>query len=346
MNTFGERLKLTTFGESHGPAIGGVIDGMPAGLKIDMKRVQRMVDRRRPGTGPTVTARREADKVEVLSGIYEGVTLGTPIGFIVRNQNQHSGDYESLRHTYRPSHADYTYTQKYGIRDHRGGGRASARETVARVVAGAIAMQVLEGLNIAIEARVASVGHIVIESEDDMIAAREMIVEAKNAYDSLGGVIACSISGDLLGLGDPVFGKLQSRLAAAMLSIPAVKGFEYGMGFEGCALRGSEVIDEFDVTSDGRVVTATNHSGGIQGGIANGMPIEMRVAFKPVASISRPLHTVNDRGERVIINTTGRHDPCVVERAVPIVESMAALVILDAVLCDAASVLDSSVSCQ
>ncbi len=341
MNTFGERLRLTTFGESHGPAIGGVIDGMPAGLKIDLAQVQRMVDRRRPGTGPTVTARKEPDRVEILSGIYEEVTLGTPIGFIVRNQNQRSGDYEQQRHTFRPSHADYTYERKYGIRDHRGGGRASARETVARVVAGAIAMQVLSGLNIEVEAQVASIGPLAIESEEDMQAARDMILEARSEQDSLGGVIACRISGDIVGLGDPVFGKLQSRLAAAMLSIPAVKGFEYGMGFEGASLRGSEVIDEFDIAPDGQIVTMTNYSGGIQGGIANGMPIEMRIAFKPVASIARPLRTVNDRGEKEIITTTGRHDPCVVERAVSIVESMAALVILDAVLCDAASVLES-----
>ena len=351
MNTFGQIYRLTSFGESHGPAVGGVIDGMPAGVTIDPDAVQRELDRRRPGQSDIVTARRESDRVEILSGVYEGRTLGTPIGFIVRNSDSHSDDYENLRHVYRPSHADYTYSVKYGLRDHRGGGRSSARETVARVVGGAFARQALAGLGVSIHAYTSAVGTVTLDvpadrldlnmtesnavrcPDPDTAAEMERLIKAvKTEGDTVGGIVTCVIDGVPAGLGEPVFGKLHARLAEAMMSINAAKGFDYGMGFDGTAMRGSEVNDIFEPTDDGRITTRTNHSGGIQGGISNGARITMRVAFKPVATLLREIETVDDEGRKTVLKMRGRHDPCVVPRAVPIVEAMAAMTILDAVL--------------
>ena len=352
MNTFGHNLRLTTFGESHGPAIGGIIDGMPPGIAIDLGEVQHQLDRRRPGQSYITTSRVEADRVEILSGMLDGTTTGTPIGFTIANTSHRSGDYDEMRHNFRPSHADYTYTAKYGLRDHRGGGRASARETAARVVGGAFARQVLSLHGISIVAYTSQIGHIalpphhatpattdIIDSNPvrcpDQQTARLMhrlILDTKQAGDSLGGIVSCIVTGLPPGVGEPIFGKLQASLAAAMMSIPAAKGFDYGMGFAGAACLGSEMIDQFDITPDNTITTLTNHSGGIQGGISNGMPVTMRVAFKPVATLLRELPTVNDRHERVTIHARGRHDPCVVPRAVPVVEAMAALAILDAML--------------
>lgn len=351
MNTFGQIYRLTSFGESHGPAVGGVIDGMPAGVTIDLDAVQHELDRRRPGQSDIVTARRESDRVEILSGVYEGRTLGTPIGFIVRNSDSHSDDYENLRHVYRPSHADYTYDIKYGLRDHRGGGRSSARETVARVVGGAFARQALAGLGVSIHAYTSAVGTVTLDVPADRLdlsltesnavrcpdpataAEMERLIKAVKAEgDTVGGIVTCVIDGVPAGLGEPVFGKLHARLAEAMMSINAAKGFDYGMGFDGAAMRGSEVNDIFEPTDDGRITTRTNHSGGIQGGISNGARITMRVAFKPVATLLREIETVDDEGRKTVLKMRGRHDPCVVPRAVPIVEAMAAMTILDAVL--------------
>ena len=348
-NTFGNIFKVTTFGESHGPALGGVIDGMPAGITIDLEEVQRQLARRRPGQSAIVTARDEKDKVEILSGLFEGVTTGQPIGFIVRNGDQHSSDYNEMKEVFRPSHADYTYTEKYGLRDHRGGGRSSARETVARVVAGAFAMQALASHGISIAAYTDSVGDISLGIEpenvdlskveisetrcpDEDVAGRmkELILDVKKEGDTIGGVVGCIIRGVPVGLGDPCFGKLQASLAAAMMSINAAKGFEYGMGFEGSRHRGTEMIDIFETDADGKVVTLSNHSGGIQGGISNGMPIYFKVAFKPVATLLREVHTIDRNHNEAVLKARGRHDPCVVPRAVPIVESMAAIVLLDA----------------
>lgn len=356
MNTFGRLFRLTSFGESHGAAIGGVIDGMPSNFDIDLDRVQQQLDRRRPGQSAIVTARNETDTVRVLSGIFEGKTLGTPIGFIIENADQHSNDYEPMRHAYRPSHADYTYQSKYGIRDFRGGGRSSARETASRVVAGAFARQVLETMGISICAFTSQVGNIVLDSAftpssaeevdsnivrcPDSATAAEMeklILEVKHRGDSVGGVVTCVITGVPVGLGDPVFGKLHARLAEAMMSINAAKGFDYGMGFAGAGMFGSESIDSFLTTPDGRVSTATNYSGGIQGGISNGEEIRFRVAFKPVATLLREVETIDDLGRELTLKAKGRHDPCVVPRAVPIVEAMAAMVILDAFLINRAS---------
>lgn len=324
MNTFGQILRLTTFGESHGPAMGGVLDGMPAGIPVDMELLQRFVDSRRPGQAPVASARDERDRVEVLSGIYQGKTLGTPIGFIVRNTDARSEDYEQISKCYRPNHADYTWQAKYGIRDPRGGGRASARETVARVVAGGIAMQTLETLGITVNARVVQVGEVTDESL--MEAA---IQDAAKEGDTLGGVVACTISGVPAGLGEPIFGKLHAQLAAAMMSIPSVHGFEYGDGFDMASKRGSEVVDQFVKCEDGTIGTLSNHSGGIQGGISNGEKITMRVAFKPVPALMREMPTVDHDGNPVTLHPRGRHDVCVLHRALPVVESMAALVILD-----------------
>ena len=330
MNTFGTLFRLTSFGESHGPAIGGVIDGMPAGISLDFEAVQAELDRRKPGQSAITTARKEDDKVEFLSGIFNGQTLGTPIGFIIRNTDTRSKDYSSVEHVYRPGHADYTYTAKYGLRDYRGGGRSSARETAVRVVAGALARQALNTLGIKVEAWVQSVG------TSDADHMEEAILEAKRNLDSLGGVVAARISGAPVGLGEPVFGKLQAMLASAMMSINAAKGFEYGLGFEHSRLRGSDTIDEFTF-EDGHVAAHNNFSGGIQGGISNGEPITFRVAFKPVASLARPVPTVDDYGNKVVLELKGRHDPCVVPRAVPIVEAMACMVILDAILLNRAA---------
>lgn len=341
-NSFGKMFKLTTFGESHGVAIGGVIDGCPAGLEIDIESVQNDLNRRRPGQSAIVTQRKEPDTVEFLSGIFEGRSTGTPIGFQIRNANQKSKDYSHIQDTYRPSHADYTYDEKYGVRDYRGGGRSSARETACRVVAGSIAKQLLQ--NISFNAYVSSVGKIELQKDyseldfseieknpvrcPDPEMAREMeayIKEIRADGDTVGGTVQCVIKNIPKGLGEPVFDKLHAELGKAMLSINAVKGFEYGSGFEGTKMRGSEHNDHFN--KDGS--TQTNLSGGIQGGISNGMDIYFKVAFKPVATLMQKQQTINSKGEEVEMHGKGRHDPCVVPRAVPIVESMAALVIAD-----------------
>lgn len=346
-NKIGNIFSLTSFGESHGAAIGGVIDGMPAGVKIDMDEVQKELNRRRPGQSSIVTARDEKDKVKILSGVFEGVTTGTSIGFVIENTNQHSNDYSNIKEAFRPSHADYTYTSKYGIRDYRGGGRSSARETAARVVAGAFARQALNQLGVEIYAYTSQVGNICLDKDyrkydksniesnivrcPDSEKAQEMIdliTEVKQEGDTIGGVITCVVKGVPVGLGEPVFGKLQAQLGAAMLSINAVKGFEYGMGFDFATARGSEVNDAF-VCEAGKVSTRTNNSGGIQGGISNGEDIYFRVAFKPVATLLRDVETINEKGENLTLHAKGRHDPCVLPRAVPIVEAMAAIVILD-----------------
>ena len=330
MNTIGKILTLTTFGESHGPAMGGVLDGMPAGVKIDLEALQRFVDRRRTGQTTGSSSRDEKDRVEVLSGIWQGETLGTPIGFVVRNTDAHSEDYKELTSVYRPNHADFTWQAKYGIRDPRGGGRASARETVARVVAGGIALQALATLGITIEASIDSMGHQCRDAKSCVSTDELERVIAEG--DTLGGIVSCTVKGVPAGLGEPVFGKLQAQLAAAMMSIPSVHGFEYGDGFEMAAKRGSEVMDVFEKRPDGSIVTVTNHSGGIQGGISNGEEITMRIAFKPVPTLMRPIDTVDPDGNPVTLHPRGRHDVCVVPRALPIVEAMAALVILDAYL--------------
>lgn len=329
MNTFGNRFRLTTFGESHGEAIGGVIDGMPAGVTIDLDAVQAELDRRRPGQNAYVTARQEADRVRILSGLMPDgrTTTGTPIGFMIENTDVRSVDYSEMEHVYRPSHADYTYQARYGVRDHRGGGRASARETAARVVGGAFARQWLATMGISIKAWIEQIG-----PETDPERIKELLLQLKAEGDSVGGYVRCVIDGLRAGVGDPVADKLSARLAGAMMSIPAAKGFELGMGFEGCVKRGSEMIDEFYIDADGVIRTRTNHSGGVQGGISNGMPVTMRVAFKPTATLGREVHTVNDRGEEVTLQARGRHDPCVVPRAVPVVESMAALTVADLIV--------------
>ena len=316
MNTLGKILTLTTFGESHGPAMGGVLDGMPAGVDIDLDALQRFVDRRRTGQTAGSSTRDEQDRVEVLSGIWQGKTLGTPIGFIVRNTDARSADYDDIARCYRPNHADFTWEKKYGLRDPRGSGRASARETVARVVAGGIAIQALNKLGITIEAAAYPL---------DTAELQRAMAEG----DTLGGIIECTVKGVPVGLGEPLFGKLHAQLAAAMMSIPSVHGFEYGDGFELAAKRGSEVMDLFERRADGSIGTLTNHSGGIQGGISNGEDIVMRIAFKPVPTLMREVPTVDSDGNPVTLQPRGRHDVCVVPRAVPIVEAMAALVILD-----------------
>ncbi len=351
MNSIGTIFRVTTFGESHGAAIGGVIDGMPAGIAVDLERVQHELNRRRPGQSSIVTARNEKDRVKILSGLFEGVTTGTSIGFIVENADQHSSDYENIRESFRPSHADYTYTVKYGLRDHRGGGRSSARETIARVVAGAFARQALEQIGVKIYAYTSQVGNLRLDDDyrkynpelidsndvrcpDAAMALRmhDLIVGVKDAGDTIGGVVAGVITGVPAGLGEPVFDKLHARLGAAMLGINAVKGFEYGMGFDGVGHRGSEMLDRFVKRSDGSIGTETNHSGGIQGGISNGEDIYFRVAFKPVATMLQEVNTVTASGEETVLKARGRHDPCVLPRAVPVVEAMAAIVILDAYL--------------
>lgn len=337
MNTFGNIFRLTTFGESHGAAIGGVIDGMPAGLTIDFDGLQAWMNRRRPGTSALVTARNEADTVRLLSGVFEGRTTGTPIGFVIENTNQHSADYDNMRHTLRPSHADYTYLAKYGLRDHRGGGRSSARETAARVACGALAAQALATVGISVHARAESVGTAVRRDGDDPSLAltpamQAEIARAKADGDTVGATVACIIDGCPAGLGDPVFGKLHARLGAAMLSINACKGFEYGMGFEGSTMRGTQTVDTFvpDPAKALGIGTATNRSGGIQGGISNGQQIYMRLAFKPIATLLRDVDTCDDAGKPTVLHARGRHDPCVVPRALVVVEAMAAMTVLDA----------------
>ena len=342
-SSFGTIFKLTTFGESHGVAIGGVLDGVPANFQLDLEAVQLELDRRKPGQSAIVTQRKESDTVQFLSGILEGKTTGAPIGFIIQNDDQHSKDYDEMKDAFRPSHADFTYQIKYGIRDHRGGGRSSARETACRVVAGAIAKQMLESLGVEFSTYVDQVGHIrlidtsfflkeAIESNpvrcpDERTAEKmeQLIREVRADGDTIGGCVRCMINNVPAGIGEPVFEKLHAELGKAMLSINAVKGVEFGSGFASIETRGSAHNDLFN--EDGS--TITNHSGGIQGGISNGMPIEFRVAFKPVATIMKPQETINTEGEKTELKGKGRHDACVVPRAVPIVEAMAAIVILD-----------------
>lgn len=370
MNTFGKIYTVTTFGESHGAAVGGVIDGMPAGIEVDMDFIQSEMNRRRPGQSKITTSRNEPDQVEFLSGIFEGHTTGCPIGFLVRNTNQHSQDYENMRDIFRPSHADFTYSQKYTVRDHRGGGRSSARITIGRCVAGAMAKLVLRQLGISVQAYTSQVGTIALSSDykqydlstiednavrcPDKAKAIEMenlIQEVKNDGDTIGGTITCVIKGCPAGLGEPEFGKLHQDLGAAMLSINAVKGFEYGLGFSGLGMRGSEQNDQFDLTlprnnrgavEEGgkeRAGVLTNNSGGIQGGISNGEDIYFRVAFKPVATQLREQTTIDCHGNVKTLKAKGRHDPCVLPRAVPIVEAMAAMTILDHYMLMKASII-------
>lgn len=347
MNSFGRIFRLTSFGESHGVSIGGVIDGCPAGVMIDIGLIQRDLDRRKPGQSHITTSRQESDQVEILSGIFEGMTTGTPIGFQIRNKDQHSGDYSNIRELYRPSHADFTYDQKYGVRDYRGGGRSSARETIARVVAGSIAKQMLAISGITIQAYVSRVGEIELEksyqdldlgkTEDTIVrcpdpeTAERMIKrieEAGRNHDTVGGVITGVATGVPAGWGEPVFNKLHADLGFAMLGINAVKGFEYGSGFSGTRLCGSQHNDIF-VPSENGIRTLTNHSGGVQGGISNGEDIYWNVAFKPIATLLKEQNTVDMHGKEAVVNVQGRHDPCVLPRAVPIVEAMAALVLAD-----------------
>ncbi len=362
-NTFGNVFTLTTFGESHGPAVGGVVDGMPAGIEVDVDFIQHELDRRRPGQSAITTARQEPDRVELLSGIFEGHSTGCPIGFIVRNQNQPSNDYDNLRKLFRPSHADFTYYYKYGTRDHRGGGRSSARITISRVVAGALAKLALRQLGITIQAYTSQVGAIALEHDYrhyDLAATESNAVrcpdstkaeamerlssQVKAEGDTIGGVISCVVKGCPAGLGEPEFDKLHAQLAHAMLSINAVKGFEYGEGFAGVTQRGSEQNDIFVSAApspslnnqqsslnnkQSTLNTLTNHSGGIQGGISNGQDIFFRVAFKPVATLLREQETIDTEGNATTFTAQGRHDPCVLPRAVPVVEAMAAMTIFD-----------------
>lgn len=346
-NTFGKLFSLTSFGESHGPLIGGVIDGCPSNFTLDLDKIQEDLKRRKPGQSEITTQRKEEDKVDFISGIFEGKTTGMPIAFLIKNADQKSADYDHIKEKFRPSHADYTWQEKYGIRDYRGGGRSSARETAVRVVGGAIAKQILEKKDIVISAYTYSVGDISLKSFEkdpnradieknsvrcpDVIVAEQMeehIKSIKANGDSIGGVVACSIINTPVGLGDPVFERLEANLAKAMMSINATKGFEIGSGFEGTKMKGSKHNDIFEKKGD-RVVTKSNNAGGVQGGISNGMPIEFKVAFKPVATIMQDQESIDIEGKSVILKGKGRHDPCVVPRAVPIVEAMAALVILD-----------------
>ncbi|MFO8002480.1 MAG: chorismate synthase [Marinilabilia sp.] len=345
-NTFGKLFKMTSFGESHGRGIGGIIEGVTPGLELDIDFIQKELSRRRPGQSELTSPRDEKDRVEFLSGVFEGKATGTPLAFAVWNKDQRSGDYNELKDLYRPSHADYTYEAKYGLRDYRGGGRSSARETIARVVAGAIAKLMLKETGVDITAFVSQVGEIAltdipgdlssIESTpvrcpDPETAGRmiNLIEEVRADHDSVGGVVSCVVHNAPAGLGDPVFDKLHATLGQAMLSINAVKGFEYGMGFQASSMRGSQHNDEF-LNQNGAIRTRTNRSGGVQGGISNGEDIVFRVAFKPVATILKDQKTVDRNGKEVVMKAQGRHDPCVVPRAVPIVEAMAAMVIADA----------------
>ncbi|SFB48967.1 chorismate synthase [Algoriphagus aquimarinus] len=349
-NSFGKLFKITTFGESHGLALGVIIEGCPAGLKIDEAKLIAEMQRRKPGQSKITTQRKEEDEFEIKSGVFEGVTTGTPIGIVINNSDQKSKDYSHISDKFRPSHADFTYFEKYGLRDYRGGGRSSARETAARVVAGAIAKQLLETKGISIQAYVSQVGDLKLEkyhADLDLSQAEENIVRCpdpamaeemielidsvRKDRDTIGGVVSCVIKNTPVGIGEPVFDRLHAELGKAMLSINAVKGFEYGSGFEGVKMRGSSHNDTFVQDGD-KVRTLTNHSGGIQGGISNGEDIYFNVAFKPVATIMTDQESVNEAGEAVVVSGKGRHDPCVVPRAVPIVEAMAALVIADYIL--------------
>ncbi len=349
-NTFGTALRLTSFGESHGRAVGGILDGFPAGVKIDFEFLQSEMQRRRPGQSKLATSRNESDEVEFLSGIYEGTSTGSPIAFMVNNKDVKSSDYEHLKDTFRPSHADFTYQEKYGVRDHRGGGRSSARETLARVVGGALAKMMLRHYNIEITAYVSSIGTIdmspknawpdkqdieqsLVRCPDNAASEKmiELIEQTRESGDTLGGVVSCYITGIKPGLGEPVFDKLHADLGKAMLSINAVKGFDYGSGFRAARMKGSEHNDQFVKTGQ-HIATKTNYSGGIQGGISNGETIYFRVAFKPVATLMSDQQSVDQQGNETTIIGKGRHDVCVVPRAVPIVEAMAALVLADQLL--------------
>ena len=346
-NTYGNLFKITTFGESHGKALGVIIDGCPAGLPIDEAFIQQELDRRKPGQSKITTQRRESDSFQIQSGVFEGRATGTPLMILIPNEDQRSKDYSHIADRYRPSHADYTYQIKYGLRDYRGGGRSSARETAARVAAGAVAKLFLRHKAIAVNAYVSQVGALRLEkgyreldfthTEDNIVRCPDpetaermisLIDETRKNQDTIGGVVSCVIDGVPVGLGEPVFDKLHAELGKAMLSINAVKGFEYGSGFEGVAMLGSQHNDQF-TNEGGKIRTKTNHSGGIQGGISNGEDIYFRVAFKPVATIMQDQESVNEAGEQTTVSGKGRHDPCVVPRAVPIVEAMAALVIAD-----------------
>ena len=348
-NSYGRLFKISTFGESHGPAIGVVIDGCPAGLDIDEAFIQSELNRRRPGQSKITTQRKEDDVFKILSGVFDGKATGAPIALVIENQNQRSKDYSHLENTFRPSHADFTYQEKYGIRDYRGGGRSSARETAARVAAGAVAKLLLDEYGVQIFAFVSQVGDLkaphytqldltktedtIVRCPDEATAAKmiALIDSVRLERDTIGGSVTCVIKNTPVGLGEPVFDKLHAELGKAMLSINAVKGFEYGSGFEGIKLRGSQHNDEF-INEGGKIRTKTNHSGGIQGGISNGEDIYFNVAFKPVATIMQDQQSVDKDGKEVIVSGKGRHDPCVLPRAVPIVEAMAALVIADFVL--------------
>ncbi len=346
-NSFGQFFKLTSFGESHGKAVGGVIEGVMPGIDIDMDFIQGELNRRRPGQSAITTPRDEKDKVEILSGVLDGKATGTPIGFVIWNADQRSKDYGNIKDVYRPSHADYTYQQKYGIRDHRGGGRSSARETIARVVGGAIAKLILKKYGVEITAYTSQVGGIklsksyneldlskiednIVRCPDAEIAKKmiEYIDQVRQDKDSVGGVITCVIKNTPIGLGEPVFDKFHAEMGKAMLGINAVKGFEYGMGFKATEMKGSEHNDEFFMDGD-KVRTRTNRSGGVQGGITNGEDVYMNIAFKPIATILKEQNTVNKQGEEIVSTVKGRHDPCVLPRAVPIVEAMAAMVMVD-----------------
>lgn len=327
MNTFGQTLRLTTFGESHGKAVGGILDGMPPRIPIDIRHVAELMAERRPGHNKRVSQRREDDDVEFLSGINdEGLTLGTPIGFTIRNRDAQSDDYEELRHKFRPNHADYTWQAKYGIRDWRGGGRASARETAARVAAAGIADHLLIATGISVVAELESIGGMREEFWNTLLK------ELRRDGESMGGVVSCTISGVPVGLGEPVFGKLQAQLAYAMMTIPGVKGFEYGMGFSSAYKCGSDCADTFVCSDDGEVTTLTNNSGGIQGGISNGMPINMRIVFKPTPTLGQTVKTIDDTGAATTLKVRGRHDPCIAVRGAAVVRAMAILTIADALL--------------
>lgn len=352
-STYGKIFKIATYGESHGTAIGVVVEGCPAGIDFELDFIQLELDRRKPGQSRITTQRREADTVQVLSGVFEGKTTGTPISMVIWNEDQRSKDYSHISDQYRPSHADFTYQAKYGIRDYRGGGRSSARETAARVAAGALAKSVLKALGVTVQAYVSQVGKLKLTQDykeldlsltdsnavrcPDPEMAQQMfnyIDDIRKQGDSIGGIVSCVLKGVPAGWGEPVFDKLHAELGKAMLSINAVKGFEYGSGFAGVELLGSEHNDAFYTDEDGRVRTRTNHSGGIQGGISNGEDIFFNVAFKPVATIMQEQESVNQEGDKIVVQGKGRHDPCVLPRAVPIVEAMAALVLVDFYLRD------------
>ena len=346
-NSFGKIFKISTFGESHGKAIGVIIDGCPSGVEINEKDIQLELDRRKPGQSKITTQRKENDSVEILSGVFNGKTTGSPISLFIKNNDQKSSDYDHISTIFRPSHADYTYHKKYKNRDHRGGGRSSARETANWVAAGAIGKKILEDLGIKINAYVSKVGKIEMDSNykklnlkntesnivrcpDEKFAKQfiSLIDEARKNRDTIGGVITCVITGCPVGIGEPIFGKLHAELGKAMLSINAVKGFEYGSGFKGSEMKGSEHNDQFEIKDD-KIKTKSNHSGGIQGGISNGEDIYFNVAFKPVSTIMKDQNSIDSENKTVVVKGKGRHDPCVVPRAVPIVESMAANVLVD-----------------